>query len=158
MKKFYLFIMLLMGSVMVNAQTPTTCLTFNFTNDTMAKFAIVENPVVTFDGTDVVVKTSQNLTASYPIADVETFNFTQGTTAGVDELNADKGYDVQFVGKSTIIISGSSVTGATVYAVSGARVADAPAADGVVTISLAELPSGVYVIEIPGHQSLKIQK
>ena len=70
MKKLYMFILMLAAAVGINAQTQSTCLTLNFTNGTVAKFAIPKKPVVTFSGEELVVKTSLDLTASYPVADV----------------------------------------------------------------------------------------
>ena len=158
MKKLYMFILMLAAAVGINAQTQSTCLTLNFTNGTVAKFAIPKKPVVTFSGEELVVKTSLDLTASYPVADVETFNFTEGTTASVNAIAGDKTYNVEFIGNSEIVITGQNLTGANVYSVSGAHVASAKANAGVVSVDLSALPSGIYLIEVPGFSSMKIQK
>ena len=135
MKKLYMFILMLAAAVGINAQTQSTCLTLNFTNGT-----------------------SLDLTASYPVADVETFNFTEGTTASVNAIAGDKTYNVEFIGNSEIVITGQNLTGANVYSVSGAHVASAKANAGVVSVDLSSLPSGIYLIEVPGFSSMKIQK
>lgn len=158
MKHFYLsFIFTIISCVGMGLHAESTCLTINFVQGDVARFAIPEKPIMTFDGDHLTVKTSEGITASYPRADVKDFDFTQGTTSAIEAVTVDNGYSVAF-DAATITIGGESLTTATIYDVAGNAVASAQADGDAIVLTIDNLAEGVYVVDIAGHRSLKFKK
>ncbi|MDE6488307.1 MAG: T9SS type A sorting domain-containing protein, partial [Paramuribaculum sp.] len=84
--------------------------------------------------------------------------FTQGTTGAIAELTGDSDYTVEFPAPAIVTITGNNIADATVYNAAGSVMATAASSGQSVTVDLSTLPSGVYLIEIPGLRTLKIRK
>lgn len=150
------FLVLSAAGLVANAES--LCLTLHFTNGGKALFEIPENPVMTFENDQIKVKTDKNVEGIYDRANITNFDFTMGVTASVSDIESDADYSVDLTTGSIIRISGKNVTSAAAFNVAGQKVAYAAVAGDTVTLDLSTLPSGIYVIEIPGHQSFKIKK
>ncbi|MCM1400790.1 MAG: hypothetical protein NC189_02110 [Bacteroides sp.] len=160
MNKIYTLITLLVMAAVagLSANAESLCLTLHFTGGDVAKFAISESPVMTFDGDKLTVRTSNNVEGIYDRSAVEHFDFSMGETVSIGELAADADYAVELSGTGLVRISGNNIHSAAAYNVAGRKVASATAANGIITLSVEEQPAGVYVIEIPGHPSFKLKK
>lgn len=132
-----------------------TRLTVTLKSGAQEHYDFPDKPEVSFPGDKMAVK-SDVAETEYDRADVAEFGFTKGLRgSAVDEVGADAGYSFGY-SSQTVTIAGAP--SATVYAADGRCVASATAADGLVTISLAALPSGVYVVAPEGHAAVKIKK
>ncbi|MDE6101264.1 MAG: T9SS type A sorting domain-containing protein [Paramuribaculum sp.] len=157
MKKIYAAILLLVA-VGSEALADSTCLTLNFEKGDIVRFALNEKPTMTFGTSDLTVTTDKNTTASYERDEIKDFTFTQGTTGAIAELTGDSDYTVEFPAPAIVTITGNNIADATVYNAAGSVMATAASSGQSVTVDLSTLPSGVYLIEIPGLRTLKIRK
>lgn len=159
MYRLYSIITLLVMSVTgLAVSAESLCLTLHFTNGETARFAIPEKPVMTFEENQIKVTTAENVEGIYDRSKIADFDFTMGVTASAADINSDADYSVDFTSGSILRIAGNDVTSAAAYNVAGQKVAYASVDCGTVVLNLQSLPSGVYVIEIPGHESFKIKK
>lgn len=159
MKRLYsLFIVLFAVIAGSSSMAQTTCLTLNFTTGDVAKFALNEQPVMTFGESNVMIATSAGLNVSYERADVKDFNFTQGTTSGISEAAADGTLTVDLTTPDVLVVRANKLGNVAVYNAAGQLAATATAADGVATVDISALPTGVYVVAVEGHKSFKINK
>ncbi len=55
-------------------------------------------------------------------------------------------------------MASEKLTRADLFTIGGAKVASAPAVGGVVTLSVAELPAGVYIVAPDCREAVKIIK
>ena len=114
-------------------------------NETILELAT--NPVITFSGEDMVVKTNLT-TISIPLADIDDYTAYDGTT------------DIQSLSEEPRYINGHVVFNglangaeARVYTIDGRLIIRQPAdASGRVDISIDTLPKGVYVISTPNSK------
>lgn len=158
MKKFYHFILFsLLAAFAISAQEESTCLTLNFTDGAVVKFSLTEKPVMTFGDSDFTVK-SDGIDYTYSRADLTDFNFTQGHSSAVADISADCGYNISVIAPALFVISAGDISGVNVYDLNGRLVAAATASGQAITIDLSGEPSGVYLVEIPGHKSFKVAK
>lgn len=159
MKKLYsLFIVLFAAIAGSSSMAQTTCLTLNFTTGDVVKFALNEKPVMTFGESDVTIVTDYGLSASYLRSGIKDFNFTQGTTSAITEAGTDGQLSVDLTNPDVMIIKSAVLGNVKVYNTAGQLSATAEPTDGVATVNLGQLPKGVYVVAIEGHNSFKIKK
>ena len=159
MKRLYSVItFMVMAALGIGAYAESMCLTLHFTNNDVVRFALEEKPAITFEGNDFIVATSTGLKGTYDRADLDNFNFEMGETSSAVNIADDAAYTVEFVAPGIVKIYGNGVDSASVFNVNGQKIAEASNADNAVTIDLQSYPTGVYVIEIPGHRALKLRK
>lgn len=159
MNRIYSVIILLAMAVLgINAQAESLCVTLHFTNGEITTLAIPEQPVMSFDGDDLVVKTNKSFQASYNRDQLDYFDFTMGETAAIDRLTGDSDYLVDLTDGNSVKISGKNLSSASLFNVSGQLLGSAKSVNGTLTLDLSNVEAGIYIIEIPGHRSLKIRK
>lgn len=159
MKRLYSIILLMAMAASIGASAESLCLTLHFNSGETAKFAIPEKPVMTFADNKIMVKNDKNVEGIYDRDLIANFDFTMGETAAIGTLLTEgTDYAVEFIDANTLCIAGSGITQASAYNVAAQKVATANASGYTVTLSLENQPSGIYLIEIPGHASFKIKK
>lgn len=106
---------------------------------------------ITFSNGNVVLTTSSGKTVSFAISSISKMYFGATSTA-IQQLAADS--QATWDGTSLVFDSGRGIV--NIYRPSGLLVAS-QTIDGGATISLADLPRGVYIVRIDG-KSFKISK
>ena len=110
MKKLYLPIIAAMLAMPAFGETPENMnLTFTYGQNQTKQFALAKKPVVTVDGDNFVIKTT-DAQETLPIAEVKTFTFTQLSTGINDVVSSD--YAVTVSG-GIVTVKGSDVESAT---------------------------------------------
>ena len=129
------------------------------TDGSTIRYVLADEPVVTFSGTKVCIK-STKAEASYERSAVSKYYF-ETISDGIAEVTTsptDLRFDYSNADKVTIygITEASSVN---VYDVTGKQmpVLITSSAEAV-SVNLSSLSSGVYVIALPNHPSIKIKK
>ena len=107
---------------------------------------------ITFNGTDVVITTTDGTSKTFAMDEISKMNFHTQATA-INDLKADA--PVQFDG---CILQVSAPNGATVavYTATGS-LATKTVVDGSGQVSLSDLPKGVYMVKI-GNNITKVLK
>lgn len=136
------------------------------------KFVLVEKPVVTFDGQHVSIKSSvMTVDSAYVYADVEKFYFDvvqddyigpepPGPGDAIDDLQKDGkekvGFEFAYDGRYAQIKGLAAKEQVAVFSIDGKRMQPKTVVSpSAVTISMFELPSGVYIIRT-ANRSIKI--
>lgn len=167
MRKLYaLFLSALFSVACLCAQAQSTsdeetqCLSLNFASGDIILFELPDNPVVTFGDTDLTVSTDKGINVSYERSGLTNFTFAQGnnTITGIADIAADADYTVEFTDKDNFIVRGANIDEVKLFNISGACVCTVRAVAGEAVVSLSDLNAGVYLVEIPGHRSMKIVK
>lgn len=111
-----------------------------------AVFALVEKPVITFEGENLLVK-SETANYSIPISDIDTYDFTETTEVGQVKEKVNKPVIANGHVFFSQLKAGSKVT---VYAIDGRQlhyyIADS---SGNVDVDLTTLPKGIYILNSP---------
>ena len=148
MKLKLLLILLFIATLSTYADNARVVIKQKSGNETILELAT--NPVITFSGEDMVVKTNLT-TISIPLGDIDNYTAYDGTT-DIRSLSDDP----QYVNGHVIFSGLAQGAEARVYTIDGRFVSRQPAdASGRVDISLDSLPKGVYVISTP-NSKLKI--
>lgn len=159
MKKLYSFVTVLVMAVAgMTASAESTCVTLFFNDSTTALFAFPDEPVMTFDEENLIMSYNPNLSVSYPRADVDHFAFTQGVTSAIGNVESDSDYRVDFSNPEMITVYGTDLSKAAVYNTAGVRLMEAGAKASTITLDIASLPAGIYLVAVDGHPTLKIKK
>ena len=137
------------------------------------KFVLVEKPVVSFDGQYVSIKSSvMNADSAYKYVDVEKFYFDvvqdeiivpdtipdPGPIDEVERINENQNTTFEFAydGRYAQIKGLGAKSQVAVFSVDGKRMQPKTVATSTaVTISMYELPTGIYIIRA-GDKSIKI--
>lgn len=130
-----------------------TRLSIEHTDGTSTHIMLSEAPTMTFDGADMVVKSS-SFDLRVPRTEVAKFHFTKDEYSSIEEVAADD-YLVSY-SANTLTVAGSDVTLVMVYDLSGRQVASVRATDGTATVDLGACTPGIYVVAVKGHPSFKI--
>lgn len=141
MKKTYAILAFLCCASLGHAAGKALQIEFNDGNK--AVYALAKQPTVTFDGPDFTIK-STDAETSYPRADVKNFTF----------VNVDAG--VGTVGTTTYTYS-DNVFGCEGHQIEVFDLSGSHIAAGVGSVSLTQLPAGVYVVRANNH-SIKVVK
>lgn len=141
MKKIFLLIAILCCTAIANAAGKALQITF--VNGTKAVYALDKEPTVTFSGDDFTIK-SADVETSYKRADVDNFKFV--VDSGIVDLTNAVRYSYS---NNTFSCPDHEIK---VYSLGGTL-----AAAGRDSISLRQLPNGVYVVRVNNH-SIKIVK
>ena len=132
------------------------CLIVNFKNGTSTSFDINDRPEVSFDASQMIIK-SPALETAYDVETVDTFTF--GLEGGVLNPILEKG-EVRIVYKNSdcVEISGlDAQTPAYLHSLSGVTLAAIQAdSNGTASFNLSALAKGVYIISTCNSQSFKI--
>lgn len=135
-----------------------TTLIVEKTDGSTESFLLADQPVVTFEGANGVF-TTPSVSVSIPRADIDNFHFKSGTT-GIKAITPTTGdgasVRVRFLGGNTVEIAGQGNRPVAVYRTDGAA-ANAEVVRGAdsATVSLENLPKGIYVIKY-GNNSIKM--
>ena len=154
---FCMALVAIAGSFTAAAQESLTVLQLHLSDGTTDKYVLAEKPVVTFSDGNLLV-TSSAVTSTYKFTAVKSFDFGTDTTTGVDGIGAeDSTFSFQLAG-DVLTVASPELCVVEVYALNGVKAAAATAADGVATVDLAGLPTGVYVVATNCHAAVKIVK
>lgn len=155
MKKLYLPLIAAMLAMPAFGETPEVMsLTFTYGQNQTMQFALSKKPVLTVDGDNFVIKTTDGQ-ETLPIADVKSFTFSQLSTGVNDVVCTD--YAVT-VADGIVTVKGSDVESATVYSTLGSQLLTVKAVDGTAVIDLSSLRPGIYLVAVPGHETVKVKK
>lgn len=154
MKKLYLPIIAAMLAMPAFGATEDMYLTFTYGQNQTKQFDLAKKPVLTVKGDNFVIKTT-DAEETLPIADVKGFTFTQQSTGLNDVVCSD--YAVTVAG-DIVTIKGSDVESATVYSTLGMQLISVKAVNGTAVIDLSSLRPGLYLVAVPGHETVKVQK
>lgn len=102
----------------------TLCIKSKATGE--VRYGLAEKPTITYVGDNMHLVTG-NISVDYPLSDLESVTFVEGTTA-LNELNALR-------------------EDAAIYNLSGVLVQTLPSGQQVSGCDLSKLPSGVYIIK-----------
>ena len=158
MKKRILSFLLLLGVGWCGAFA-THQLVVEKTDGSAVKYVLADEPVVTFSGTKVCIK-STKAEASYERSAVSRYYF-ETISDGIAEVTTsptDLRFDYSNADKVTIH-GITDVASVKVYDVTGKQmpVLITSSAEAV-SVNISSLSSGVYVIALPNHPSIKIKK
>lgn len=108
-------------------------------------YVLADQPVVTFDGGKCNI-TSPTLTSAYDIPDIDFANIVDYDQASVKETMS--ALTIEYITPDLIAIRGTAAgSHVTLHRIDGVKVGDYTVDDcGSVEISLAALPSGVYIL------------
>lgn len=135
-----------------------TCLTFHLTNGTTEYYELPSQPVVTFEG-DKLNVTGNAISGTWNRADIEYFNFGPKDLSAIESISAaENALTFRFIDNKNVTVAGEGLAFIALYDINGRCAARAAAIDGVATVSAETLTPGVYIVEIPGHNSVKIIK
>lgn len=118
-------------------------------------YLLSTRPVVTFEGTDLVLKTTE-VTVKYPLADIEDMTFD--LASGIQPVKMDQ--NISFTIDANHIAANGLKNGEVlqVFSLDGKVLVNATASeDGQLSVSTEALPHGVYVVKA-GKKSYKIMK
>ena len=154
MKKIIFILACILGSTIASAQN-TDALFVKLQNGHVNAFYLAEKPVITMQGTSMVI-TGGSVNTSYERAEVEKIYF--GNMVGVEDINAIN-QTFHYVDGENVRITGlADKTKVTVVSLDGKSISTQQSGhSGNVTISLANLPKGVYIISY-GNRSVKIRR
>ena len=155
MKKLYLPLIAAMLAMPAFGETPEDMsLIFTYGQNQTKQFALTKKPVLTVDGDNFVIKTTDGQ-ETLPIADVKSFTFSQLSSGVNDVVGTD--YAVT-VADGIVTVKGSDVESATVYSTLGSQLLTVKAVGGTAVIDLSSLRPGIYLVAVPGHETVKVMK
>ncbi len=139
------------------SQVPTHVLIVELTDGTSAKYALTDKPVISHKGNDVQI-TSNLLSATYSIDAVKKYRFEVGEVTGIEAAEAMEMFAVEYTDGETVRISGAGKNPRVSVFSMDARKVSAEVSDneGQIAVSLTNLPSGVYIVNVNGKQSFKV--
>lgn len=122
-----------------------------------ATFVLDEQPKLTFSDTSLYI-TSATYEAEYALNDLHRYSFRQVQSSGITATEAGRDGNLRQNG-GTVTISGMAPgTAVKVYSTGGVAVSSASAdSGGRVTVDIAPLPAGVYIVKY-GDNTTKIRK
>lgn len=148
--------LLLPGPAFAESMVDVQCLVLTQTDGTVSKFALDDEPVITYSGGDVVVSCGQRVLRT-AMDGVASCSFaTEKMPAGIDDVKADEGTVAFAFGSASFdgLAPGSRIA---VYTLDGKVVANTVAdGHGSASISLASLGHGVYILHTP-RKSYKVK-
>jgi hypothetical protein len=155
MKKMILSVvgLLLMGAASAMASNE---LVIHLTSGIAQRFVLIsEQPTITFEGDNIVVKTT-TAEVSYAMEDVNYFNYEDQTMTPIDEVTTADG--MKITGDHISLSGLPAGSKVTVYGAAGQLyITETVDEDGHANVSLARLARGVYIINA-ANLSTKITK
>lgn len=145
---------LILSAIPVSAEY----LIVNFKNGSTTSFDLNEKPDVSFDKTQMLIKSSA-IETSYNVNDVEKFTFDDKLGV-LDKVLGENETRIIYRDRDYIEIHGlESANAVTLYSVAGQSIMTARADDsGVVAFDLSPLAHGVYIIFVSTGQTFKISR
>lgn len=130
------------------------------TSDKVDVFLLSDEPEITFDGENIFFKT-ENIVTSCPFKDLKSFFFEKNivhTETSIDQININN-REFSFLNSETIVYKGcDSLPDVIVSNISGSVImTNIDYTDSILTISLKNQPSGIYIVNI-GGQTIKVRK
>lgn len=157
------FLLSLMGGGTILASHDGDILRITLKDGSEYGFKLEKKPVVTFDGTSVVVKTedfSMTLPDTYSYSDIAKIDFVDSATSGIEKASqTGQQLTITYLDGENVIISGvDEKMPCRLFGIDGKQYqVDSHLAGNALTISLAPLVKGVYIIRIDKY-SFKIRK
>lgn len=151
-----LLLLMLATVFQARAGEPTVALMVELVDGTLQEYVIGDDPRVTFDQDNVLIK-SLVVETEIPKVEVERFYFSWNdqTNTAIDELRKPADATFHYDGYSV------ELTGATgtvmLYDLGGRLLLNAKTVDGAATIDMTPYTSGIYIIK-NNNQSIKIYK
>lgn len=133
-----------------------TEMTIHLVSGEQYSFKLPDDPVVTFEGSDINV-TSAAANISLVRNAVENIDFAK-VTASITDINDDSDFLFSFYNNNTVVIAGKNVSTAAVYSIKGEELLRQTAVASQMTLDISQLSAGIYIIAVQGYQSIKIIK
>lgn len=143
MKKIPIIITMLLAPL--TAIPSNTCLRLSLTNGSSETYLLDEQPVLTYPGQNLLIKTSK-ISTEYPREEVKKIDFIEDTNSSVEVSDISTTYSFA---DNVFYCEGNEIH---VYNTSGQKVAT-----GFDRVSLRDLSSGIYIINIK-KQTIKLIK
>ena len=155
----HIFILILLGLLTAPAAKAQSELVVQLADGSTTVYALSQQPVVAFEGDNLVI-TAGDGNATFARAEVTQFYF-QAAGTGIGKATS-KGQErlVRFAAPDLIALSGISEDDALRVVTVDGRMAAAniDRAAGTANISLAGLPTGIYIVQINQTNAIKILK
>ena len=125
----------------------------------IVRFVLSDYPVVTFSGTKVYIK-SAKAEAVYDRSAVSKYYFDDAVDDIAEVTIPSSELRIEYTSPEYVRIYGLTQSdNIKLYDITGKQLpADSISSDVALTINLSPLSSGVYIIALPNHQSIKIKK
>lgn len=155
-RRLSLFVLGLLTMLPAWAGERQTALRLLFQDGTSTCFLLSDEPELSFSDNDLVV-TSSSVSTSYPLENVKEYDFVDATEVSVKPLAKD---EIRFVrsNNNEILVYGCQPSSVAIYDAAGRRLpGKIRTQSGATSISLHNLPTGVYIVKM-NQQSIKISK
>lgn len=127
---------------------------------TTVEYRFENTPVIQFVGDDIEITANDSETLRQPVADVVNFTFSAREVVGIGEVRATGEHIVVSYDGAVLSVTGlhpGSVMG--IYSTNGTLCAKVTAdGDGAASLSVQQLPDGIYVAASAEHQFKFIKK
>lgn len=141
-KKLFLSLLLLIGSV-ASVSAQTALVVMQKSGGSMY-YSFNDNPKAMFSGDNLIISTSKTV-VEYPIANLFSFSFDEMAN-GILDINTN-GANVKLTDNMIVVTGLANNEIVSIVDAKGVKVASAKAENGVATISLGNLPNGVYMVK-----------
>lgn len=141
-KKLFLSLLLLIGCV-ASVSAQTALVVMQKSGGSMY-YSFNDNPKAMFSGDNLIISTSKTV-VEYPIANLFSFSFDEMAN-GVLDINTN-GANVKLTDNMIVVTGLANNEIVSIVDAKGVKVASAKAENGVATISLGNLPNGVYMVK-----------
>ncbi len=147
--------LLLPGSLQA-ANSNEQLLVLTQTDGNVSKFALADEPVITYSGNDIVV-TCGDAVLQTSMANVESVTFEKGEPTSISEMRT-KDVTPSFSFNTASFEGLQAGAAINVFSIEGKMVSSSKAdAEGKASIDMGNLPTGVYILRTP-NKSFKIKK
>ncbi len=146
-------------SVSAQSQGPSEALVVTLRDGSVDNYFLADYPQVTFSGQQCNIK-SDNLSATYPMGDVEKAEVKLVATSAASDIERPGGLTVDLSDPTRVTVAGLEA-GSTVSLISITGIVYSTVnADGTgtATLQLENLAAGVYIIHTNTNRSIKIHK
>ncbi|MCD8387482.1 MAG: T9SS type A sorting domain-containing protein [Bacteroidales bacterium] len=124
-------------------------------------YAFASQPELIFPDASTLLILTQQEEVSYPIADIASYFFSESPAAGIAAPVADvQNITFRFTAPNRVEIAAEGPVTARLFTMSGAVVLSAQKGTSMPTmeVSLEDLPTGVYLLNVNNRQTVKILK
>ncbi len=131
-------------------------LVLTLNNGNVSKFALTDNPVITYSGSDLIVTCGEAVLQT-SMADITAVSFEEGSSAGIGVIDY-RGGTPSFSFQTASFEGLPAGTRISVFTTDGKAVSTVTAdGEGKARISMDSLPTGVYILRAP-NKSYKFKK
>lgn len=160
MKNRLMLLLLFLSLFRIGAYAQTLLLVIEMKDKSTVSFALNEKPEISFSTSSMFVD-SETMSAEYKLNSVLRYYFVEGTPSGVDSIEMSEN-EVRFTYQSgdNLLIEGVDDSSSLyIYDISGRRHnADVECNGGSITVSMHQLQPGIYIVNVMGKYSVKINK